>query len=68
MLNFLTSSDSLLHYKKLGADVAAGTGLAIINDHSTLILNIVVILGRVLIEAIERRKKKNKNKSQDVIQ
>jgi nitrogen fixation/metabolism regulation signal transduction histidine kinase len=62
MLTLLTSSESLFHYKKLTADVAAGTSLAVINDNSTLVLNLVVIIGRIVLDVIQRRAERRAKK------
>ena len=60
MLGVLTSSGSVLHYKKLTADAAAGSGLAVVNDQSILVLNLLIIVGRIVIELIiKAREKKN---------
>lgn len=62
MLMVLTQSNSLFYYKKLIADVSAGTTLAVINDNSTLILNIVVIAGRIILDLIQNRKARRAKK------
>jgi hypothetical protein len=66
MFGFLINADSLFHYKKLGADVATGSTLGVINDQNALILNIVVIVGRIVIELLARRKaRKQEEKKND---
>jgi hypothetical protein len=57
----LTSLNNAFHGKKLLADIGAGTGLAIINDSNVLVLNIIVVVGRLVLHYLtESRDRKRK--------
>ena len=59
----LTSADTFLQGKKVALDIGAGTALGVVNDASadtTLILNALIIVGRIVLELIDRRKQRRK--------
>lgn len=52
---------------KILLDVSAGSGLGVVNDMSpegTLILNVLIILGRVAIEVIQARKERRRKRKE----
>ena len=56
-------ADIRSQFLSLCGDIAAGTGLALINDWPILIANIVLILGRILLEWIIYKNKNQKKQS-----
>lgn len=80
MLKLLTSSSSVLHYKKLGIDAAFIAAANVVPDtvsvsvdsvasavsespgHATLILNLLVVVGRIVTELIIKRRERRKQK------
>lgn len=46
------------------ADIATGTGMALINDWPILIANLVIIAGRILLEWLILKKQNRKGKRQ----
>lgn len=52
---------------KLGSDLATVNGLSVVNDldgNTTLILNALIVLGRLVIEVIQNRRKRKKENEQ----
>lgn len=53
---------------KILLDVSAGTGLGVVNDlppEGTLILNGLIILGRIIIEIIQARKERKRKRKEN---
>jgi hypothetical protein len=56
----------VLHHNKLIADMATGSSLAVINDSNALILNAVVIIGRIVLELLLRARDKRKQEKEKI--